>query len=54
MRGREREMRKGRRRRRRRREKGANFFQPVSNLFCVVKRGFVEPCINVHVVSYLV
>jgi hypothetical protein len=25
----------------------SNFFQLVSNLFCVVKRGFVEPCKNV-------
>jgi hypothetical protein len=25
-------------------KKGANFFQLVSNLICVVKGGFVEPC----------
>jgi hypothetical protein len=25
-------------------EKGDNFFQLISTLFCVVKRGFVEPC----------
>jgi hypothetical protein len=25
-------------------KKGPNFFQLVSNLFCVLKRGFVEPC----------
>jgi hypothetical protein len=28
--------------------KKGEFFQLVSNLFCVVKRGFVEPCINAH------
>jgi hypothetical protein len=33
----------------------ACFFQLVSNLFCVVKRGFVEPCKNVlFVVNNLV
>jgi hypothetical protein len=29
--------------RRRMLKKGANFFQLISNLFCVVRRGFVEP-----------
>jgi hypothetical protein len=29
------------------RKKRANFFQPVSTLFCEVKRSFVEPCKNV-------
>jgi hypothetical protein len=28
-------------------KKRANFFQLVSDLFCVVKRGFIEPCKNV-------
>jgi hypothetical protein len=31
----------------------ANFFQLVSNLFCVVKRGFVEPCKNVPMAKAL-
>jgi hypothetical protein len=34
-------------RRRALKKKRASFFQPVSNLFWVVKRGFVEPCKNV-------
>jgi hypothetical protein len=33
--------------RRRMLKKMGKFFQPVSNLFCVLKRGFVEPCKNV-------
>jgi hypothetical protein len=28
-------------------KKRGDFFQLVSNLFCAVKRGFVEPCKNV-------
>jgi hypothetical protein len=34
-------------RRRMLKKKWANFFQLVSNLLCVVKRGFIEPCKNV-------
>jgi hypothetical protein len=34
-------------------KKGRIFFQLVYNLFCVVKRGFVEPCENVFLSSKL-